>query len=37
VCWQNLQRYGAIQARIPRAIYLAHTASADRGDDFVGA
>jgi hypothetical protein len=34
---QNFDRDFALQARIPRAIDLAHTAGADEGDDFVGA
>jgi len=32
---QDLQRNVAIELRIPRPIYLAHAAGANRGNDFV--
>jgi hypothetical protein len=34
---ENLQRHVAPEPRIPRAIHLAHSAGADRGDDLVRA
>jgi hypothetical protein len=33
---EDLQRDVAIELRVPRAIHLAHTTRAERGDDFVG-
>ena len=33
---QDLERDGAIQASVARAIDLAHAAGAERGEDFVG-
>src|SRR6201987_365182 len=34
--WQNLDSHGAVEPRVPRAIHLSHTASAERSADLIG-
>ena len=32
---QNFQRHVGLERRVPRAVYLAHTALAEQGDHFI--